>query len=169
MAACRRSERFWRTQPNDPSPALPAAGPPVRPRARQFALPVPSVPKDVAVVKQRVPLQRRTPLRAQPRSKGNRAERSLIDLFRAHGWTGARRNFQSGGQGGGDILGGPAGCNHEAKHQERCSIWAWIAQSEADARPTDIPIVWFKRNRSNWYACLPAEELLALLALRERG
>lgn len=114
-------------------------------------------------------LIRRTPLRAKPRSKGNRAEREIIDLLRAHGWTGARRNFQSGGQGGGDVIGGPADCNLEVKHHERCSIWEWIAQSEGDARPTDIPLVLFRRNRSTWYACLPLEELLPLLALRERG
>lgn len=116
-----------------------------------------------------VTLERRTPLRAQPRSKGNQAEREIIDILKAHGWAGARRNFQSGGQGGGDIIGGPAGCNVEVKHRERCSIWEWIAQSEADAQPTDIPLVFFRRNRCGWYALLPLEELLPLLALRERG
>jgi hypothetical protein len=114
-------------------------------------------------------LERRKPLRAQPRSKGNRAEREVIDILRAHGWTGARRNFQSGGQGGGDVIGGPDGFNVEVKHRERCSIWEWIAQSEADARPTETGLVVFRRNRSPWYACLPLEELLALIALRERG
>lgn len=116
----------------------------------------------------RTPLARTKPLRAQPRSKGNRAEREIIDILKAHGWTGARRNFQSGGQGGGDIIGGPADCNIEVKHRERCSIWEWIEQSETDARPTQAPHVWFRRNRSQWYACLPLEELLPLLAMRER-
>lgn len=112
-------------------------------------------------------LERRTPLRAKPRSKGNRAEREIIDILRAHGWTGARRNFQSGGQGGGDIIGGPEDCNVEVKHQERCTIWDWLAQSEADARPTQTPLVFFRRNRSGWYACLPLEDLLELLKLRQ--
>lgn len=114
-------------------------------------------------------LERRTPLRAKPRSKGNRAELEVITILKAHGWTGARRNWQSGGQGGGDIIGGPEGCNVEVKHQEACRIWEWIAQSAGDARPTDIPLVVFRRNRSGWYACLPLEELLPLLMLREKG
>lgn len=114
-------------------------------------------------------LTRTKPLRAKPRAKGNRGEREIIDILHAHGWTGAYRNFGSGSQGGGDIARGPAGCNVEVKHQERCSIWSWIAQSEADARPTDIPLVIFRRNRSGWYAVLPLEELLPLLALREKG
>ena len=112
-------------------------------------------------------LQRRTPLRAKPRSKGNRAEREIIDILHARGWTGAYRNFQSGGQGGGDVIGGPVGVHIEVKHQERCTIWEWIAQAEGDARPTDIPAVVFRRNRCGWYACVPLDELLALLQLRE--
>lgn len=114
-------------------------------------------------------LQRRTPLRAQPRSKGNRAEREIIDLLHRFGWTGARRNFQSGGQGGGDIIGGPADVHIEVKHHERCSIWEWIAQAEGEARPTDAPAVFFRRNRSGWKVCVDADEYLALLRLREIG
>ena len=114
-------------------------------------------------------LERKTPLRAKPRSKGSRAEREIIDILKAYGWPAAYRNFMSGGYGGADILNGPAGCSIEVKHQERCSIWAWLEQCEQAAKPTDIPLVAFRRNRSRWYACVPLEELLPLLALRERG
>lgn len=113
-------------------------------------------------------LQRRTPLRAKPKSKGNRAEREVIDLLHAHGWTDARRNFASGGYGGADIIGGPEDTSIEVKRQERCSIWSWLDQCEAAAKPTDLPIVAFRRSRSQWYACVPLEELLALLQSRER-
>jgi hypothetical protein len=112
-------------------------------------------------------LQRRTPLRAVPRGKGNRGEREIVDMLHARGWPRAYRNFGSGSQGGGDVIGGPAGLHIEVKRQERCSIWEWIAQAENDARPTDIPAVFFRRNRSEWYVTLPADELLALLQLRE--
>lgn len=114
-------------------------------------------------------LERKTPLRAKPRSKGNRAEREVIDILHASGWTGAYRNFQSGGQGGGDILRGPEGVHLEVKHRERCAIWEWILQAESEARPTDMPCVIFRRNRSGWYATVPLDELLALLRLREQG
>lgn len=112
-------------------------------------------------------LERKKPLRAQPRSKGNRAEREVIDMLHERGWTGAYRNFQSGGQGGGDVIGGPVGCHLEVKHRERAAIWEWIGQAESECRPTDVPVVIFRRNRCGWYACLPADELLALLQLRE--
>jgi hypothetical protein len=117
----------------------------------------------------RVTLKRNKPLRAQPRGKGNRFEREVVDALRAMGWTSARRNWQSGGQGGGDIIGGPADVSIECKHAEACRIWDWLEQCEADARPTDIPLLVFRRNRSNTYACLPLDELLALLKLREEA
>lgn len=109
-------------------------------------------------------LQRKTPLRAKPRSKGNRGELAVIELLRTYGWS-PRRNWQSGGQGGGDILGGPVGCNIEVKHHERPAIWEWIAQAEADARATDIPIVVCRRNRMQWWAVMPDDEFAALLEL----
>lgn len=112
-------------------------------------------------------LQRRTPLRAQPRSKGNRAEREIIDMLHAFGWRTARRNFQSGGQGGGDVIGGPADVHVEVKHRERCTIWEWIRQARAEARPTDCPAVFFRCNREPWYVAVPADEYLALVRLRE--
>jgi hypothetical protein len=114
-------------------------------------------------------LERRTPLRAKPRSKGNRAEREIIDMLHRLGWTSARRNFQSGGQGGGDVIEGPANLHVEVKHRERCAIWDWIAQATAEARPTDTPAVFFRRNRSTWYVAVPAEDYLELVAMRERA
>ncbi len=109
---------------------------------------------------------RRTPLRAKPRSKGNRAEREVIDLLHRYGWLGARRNFQSGGQGGGDVVNGPADVHLEIKHRERCAIWEWIGQAESERRPTETAVVAFRRNRSGWYAALPLELVLELLAER---
>lgn len=114
-------------------------------------------------------IARRVPIRAKPRSKGNRAEREIIDLFHRLGWTGARRNFQSGGQGGGDVIDGPAGVHVEIKHRERCAIWEWIGQAVADAAPTDTPAVFFRRNRSAWMVAIPAEDFLELVAFRERA
>ncbi len=113
------------------------------------------------------PLSRRTPLRAMPRSKGNRAERQVIDMLHALGWKRARRNFQSGGQGGGDIIEGPRDVHLEVKHRERCAIWDWIAQAEAEARPTETPVVVFRRNRSQWMVAVPAEDYFELLKARE--
>lgn len=89
-------------------------------------------------------------------------------MFRALGWA-ARRNFGSGAQGGGDVIGGPQGVHVEVKRRERCEIWAWIAQASAEARPTDVPAVFFRRNRSQWYVAVPADEFLALVKFREQA
>lgn len=112
-------------------------------------------------------LERHTRLRAQPRSKGNRAEREIIDMFHRLGWKHARRNFQSGGQGGGDIIEGPANQHIEVKHRERCAIWDWITQAGDEARPTDTPVVVFRRNRSQWYVAVPAEDYFEMVKARE--
>ena len=108
-------------------------------------------------------LQRGKPLKAKPRSKGNRGELAVREILRDHGYTSARRNFQSGGQGGGDLIEHIPGVHIEVKHQETTKIWEWIGQAKADARPTDIPAVIFRRNRSEWMACIPFEDLLGLI------
>jgi Holliday junction resolvase len=104
------------------------------------------------------------------RAKGARGERELIHLLREHGWPDAKRTSDGQRQSGrGDITNGPAGVHLESKRQETTSIWAWTAQAEADAPDGCIPIVAFRRSRSPWMACLPLDELLHLLAHRERA
>lgn len=102
------------------------------------------------------------------RSKGKRGELELVHLLRNHGWPDAKRTSDGQRQHGrGDIAHGPAGIHLEAKRQETTSIWTWCAQAEAEAPPGCIPVVAFRRSRSPWMACIPLDELLALLAHRE--
>lgn len=112
-------------------------------------------------------LQRHTPLGRRAKGKGNRGEQEIIALLKAHGWTGARRNFASGGYGGGDVIGGPPATDWEIKRCERAQVWAWLAQLTAAASPTNLPVLAFRRNHSQWWACIPLEDLLELLQLRE--
>lgn len=49
----------------------------------------------------------------------------------------------------------------ECKNVEALNIWKSMAQAEANAGEY-TPVLFFKRNRSNTYACLPAEELIRL-------
>ncbi len=108
---------------------------------------------------------KRTPLKRNPkapRSKGGRGEREVVELLKAKGWTEAHRNFASGGYGGADIVNVP-GYAFEVKFHERTSIWPWIEQVKEAASPTETPIVAFRRSRSEWMACLPLEDLLALM------
>lgn len=111
-------------------------------------------------------LTRTRALRAKPRSKGNRAELEIVHTYRDHGWTGARRNWQSGGQGGGDIINGPADTSTEVKHHETARIWEWIAQCEEAAKPTDIALLLVRSNKVPWFAVIPVDEWEALLAIQ---
>ncbi len=106
-------------------------------------------------------MQRGKPLRAKPRSKGNRSELEVIEILKAHGYP-AYRNWQSGGQGGNDVLGLP-GFGVEVKNQQRLNIWAAIAQCKDAASPTDIAAVVFRRNNHEWMAAIPFEDLLGLI------
>ncbi len=111
----------------------------------------------------RTPLKRHKPLKAKPRSKGNRGELAVREILRDRGYTSTRRNFQSGGQGGGDLIEGIPGVHLEVKHQERLAIWDYIEQAKADARPTDIPAVVFRSNRRDWHVAIPFEDFLRLV------
>ena len=52
----------------------------------------------------------------------------------------------------------------EVKRQERLQLWQWLAQLEAEAPPGTLPLLSFRRNRSPWYACVPLEALVKVLA-----
>lgn len=114
-------------------------------------------------------MERRKRLVTKPKGKGNGGELEVIQILQAHGWPHARRNFASGGQGGADIINGPADTSFEVKRCERAEIWKWLAQAEAAARPTEVPVVAFRRNFSDWKVCIPLDEYVSLLRLREFG
>lgn len=104
------------------------------------------------------------------RSKGARGELEVVELLRAHGWPWAHRNFDSGSAGGGDVAKGPQGVAFEIKRTETFAIRSAWAQAVADAeRRGEIPVVLHRWNRGPWLAVLEADELLALLRLREQG
>ncbi len=95
------------------------------------------------------------------RTKGGAGEREVCAMLAELGFE-ARRNFQSGGQGGGDIIGVP---DHslEVKRCETTKVWEWLAQAEAAARPTETAVVVFRRSRSPWFAVLDAETYFSLV------
>ena len=103
---------------------------------------------------------------AMSRRKGGNGEREVVDLLRAHGWPHARRVFDSGSAGGGDVQ-GPPGVVFEVKRTERLRIHEALEQAAAGCQPHELPVVAFRRSRGRWYAALELDELLALLRLRE--
>jgi hypothetical protein len=107
---------------------------------------------------------------AMQRTKGAVAEREIVAILREHGWTHADRTSDGRRQHGrGDITSGPAGVHIEIKRHERLNVPAAVRQAHAEADPLDVPIVVHRPSRCEWMATLPLDELLALLALRERS
>lgn len=104
------------------------------------------------------------------RAKGKRGELEAIALIRDAGWPLARRTSDGRRQlGRGDVTGGPAGVHIEIKRHERLNVPKALDQVREDADALDLPVLAHRPSRSPWMATLPLDELLALLALREKA
>lgn len=107
---------------------------------------------------------------ASQRSKGASAEREVLNIIRVSGWRDARRTSDGRAQiGRGDVIDGPAGCHIEIKRQERLNVPAAFDQVQRDADRLDVPVLVHRPSRHAWMATLPLEDLLPLLALKERA
>ena len=98
---------------------------------------------------------------AMSRRKGERGERAVVEMAKAHGFTAVRAR-SGAGQELSDIVGIP-GFVVESKWVERETVRAWFKQASENCG-RDIPVVAHKRNHSPWLATLELEELLALIA-----
>jgi len=68
------------------------------------------------------------------RDKGARGELRVRDLYRSSGFE-CRRNFGSGSQGMGDLIGNDLPVVIEVKNQERVTLWPWVKQAQDGIRP----------------------------------
>ena len=106
--------------------------------------------------------------RAQ-RDKGLKGEREVADLFGQGGW--AIRGLESSGDWlafkhivARRILTERAIRLHvEVKRQEVLRIPLWLRQARDEAPPGVPPVLVFRQNRGEWYACLPLADLLRLI------
>jgi len=101
------------------------------------------------------------------RDKGARGEREVAELFRAHGFDCDRVPNSGGLRLRGDLY-GDLPVHVEVKRQNTARPWLWLAQAEAEAPPDTVAVVAFRRDRSDWYAMLPLEELVRLLRSVQR-
>jgi hypothetical protein len=95
--------------------------------------------------------------------KGAKGEVDVQKLAIAAGFPDCRRNFGSGARGGNDLI-GVEGLAIECKRQESLNIHKAFEQASQAAKPTEIPVVAFKRNHGPWLACVPLEQFFALYA-----
>jgi Holliday junction resolvase len=92
---------------------------------------------------------RRENMAINSKNKGARFERELAGRFREYGYD-ARRTAQYCGNTGdaSDVVGLP-GIHIEAKHQEKMSLYDWMAQAKRDAKAGGrnvLPAVFHKKN-----------------------
>lgn len=106
------------------------------------------------------------------KQKGARFERQLASLFRAYGYD-AHRTAQYCGNSGdaADVVGLP-GIHVEAKHQERMSLYEWMAQAKRDAEAgggNALPAVFHKKNNAKVLVTMEIEDWFDLYREWEAG
>jgi hypothetical protein len=96
------------------------------------------------------------------RRKGARGELEVRDLLRTHGWTDTRRNFQSGGQGGGDLTEAIPDWHLEIKNVHALNLNCAWRQANHDRRPTDSILIAHHGPYQPWLATILHQDLIAL-------
>jgi hypothetical protein len=104
------------------------------------------------------------------RTKGKAGELEVVHLLRAHGWPNAHRTSDGRRQGQCDITDGPQACVMEVRRREAVNVPQGMREvTERSSLFAELPVLVHRPSRSPWLATLPFEDLLDLLALRERG
>jgi Holliday junction resolvase len=96
------------------------------------------------------------------RAKGIRGELELAHWLESHGISAARGQQRAGGSDSPDVVHAIPGLHIECKRTERLELWAGLAQAAADCG-NRTPTLWFRKNRWQWYVCLPAADFVVLL------
>ena len=87
------------------------------------------------------------------RDKGARGELRVRDVYRKSGFE-CRRNFGSGSQGGGDLIGGNMPVVPEVKNTERVTLWPWVEQAQSGIRPPYRDDEWCLHVTGNGRPCV---------------
>ena len=98
------------------------------------------------------------------RAKGAAAEREFANYLKDRGHGTARRGQQfSGGADSPDVVCPTLpGVHFEVKRVEKGNLYLWLDQAMRDAAQK-VPVVVHRKNKREWVAILPLDELLTLL------
>ena len=96
------------------------------------------------------------------RDKGARFERRIAKMLREYGYEAERGQQHSGGKDSPDVKHNMPRLHIEAKDVEKLNIWNALEQSKRDAGEDEIPVVMFKRNRTQVYVALPFESFMEM-------
>lgn len=95
------------------------------------------------------------------RDKGKRGERELASKLREYGYDTRRGQQYCGANGDADVIGLP-GIHIECKRTERLSLYDAMAQSKADARKGEMPVVMHRKNNSEWLVIQPLSDWIEM-------
>lgn len=103
------------------------------------------------------------------KQKGARFERQLASILKTQYGYKCRRTAQYCGNSGeaADVVGLP-GLHIEAKHQERMSLYDWIAQAVHDARD-GLPAVFHKKNNADILVTMRLGDFMVIYREYEAG
>lgn len=93
------------------------------------------------------------------RQKGAAGERELAKVLRSHGFETRRGQQYCGSNGDADVVGLP-GVHIECKRVERLNLENAMAQSRADAREGEIPVVMHRKNNCKWLVTLSLDDFM---------
>ena len=102
------------------------------------------------------------------RRKGAEFERKLANILKCYGYDCRRGQQYSGANGDADVVGLPH-IHIEAKAVERLNIYDAMAQSKADARKGEIPVVMHKKNHCNVLVTMELADFMTIYAEYEAG
>ena len=93
------------------------------------------------------------------KSKGKRGERYVAKRLREYGFDAKRGVQYQGSPDSPDVI-GLRGVHIEVKFTERLNMWSALEQSKRDAGEGEVPVVMFKRNRSDVYVTMPLDDFV---------
>ncbi len=91
------------------------------------------------------------------RQKGARGERELATVLKAYGYDCRRGQQYCGANGDADVVGLP-GIHIECKRVEKLNLYDAMAQSKADARKNEMPVVMHRKNNCDWLVTMSLED-----------
>lgn len=95
------------------------------------------------------------------REKGKRGELEISHILQEYGYP-ARRSVQfNGWQGEADVI-GVEGLHIEVKRVEKLNIETAMDQSRRDAKGSEIPVVFHRKNNRSWLATLPLDDFIRI-------
>lgn len=102
------------------------------------------------------------------RRKGAVGERELSRVLALHGYDCRRGQQYCGANGDADVVGLP-GVHIECKRVERLDLVGAVDQAKRDAREGELPAVFHRRNRCEWFVTMPLDAWMEIYREWEAG